>query len=993
MSDGEDADELSPAFLTDIAALRQEEAIAHLRASNRWNVPGATSLAHWALERAEVEPRQAANALALAMLIAAENDNPQTLLGQIAYAEARIAVHSGDLAAAEAALLRAQEHWRVADARGAIARSYLGLTQVLTMQGRYAEAEGAIHAAVDALQALVESDPGVRILLARAHRNRATLYVYQEQHAAAREAYGQAAVELARFAATLPEDEQGELDPEFGHIALNVASAHTFLDAPDEAERSLQEAIEHFDRAGDGVNRGRAQTNLGRLYLRLGEYAAALAAFDQASRDLLGDLPVSASGNDAAQVAVLRHADELLLEHALAYAALNLLPEASLALERCEQLFRETGQPYELAQSRYARGLLALQQGAWQASQEALDEALALYDQLGNLFWRNRTQMARARLALAQGDSASTAQMLDELLNEPELITPTGAVAWDLLGLVEARLLRLHLWLESGETDKAEDAALGIEELLGISTTVEPLETAPLPHLSLRLLHGRGRIAAARGDDALARRHFRAAVELLDRQRATLPLEEVRTAYLDDKMAIYGDLVVSLLVSPLPRDNEVAAAFAVVERARSRALLDRLLASVESGIADESEAIRAQRAALRRQLHWLYNQLLGESGNRRLDGGLSREVAQQEAALQQLEWRSAPLLAQAEPVSLADLQANLAPDQQAVAYFFAGDEVLAFVVARDGAQVVRRLTTVEAVTAAQAELRFQLGRAEMGNEYVARHRERLTRGVQAALGALYQQLVATLCELLVAPRILLIPYGGLHMLPFHALWDGERYWLEQVELSYVPSASIAVRRRRELADRPLASFAGFAPYDERIPQAQAEIEAAATFFPLARTYHNDAASMTNVTDAASTSDVLHLATHGLFRPDNSFFSVLKLADGWLDVREIYRLPLQARLVVLSACESGVGEVRAGDEVVGLARGFLAAGTQSLIASLWNVHDRSAAELMAFFYRTLQGNGAPEDQAVRPAAALRAAQLNALRRAEHPYFWAPFFAIG
>jgi CHAT domain-containing protein len=191
----------------------------------------------------------------------------------------------------------------------------------------------------------------------------------------------------------------------------------------------------------------------------------------------------------------------------------------------------------------------------------------------------------------------------------------------------------------------------------------------------------------------------------------------------------------------------------------------------------------------------------------------------------------------------------------------------------------------------------------------------------------------------------------------------------------------------------LASFAGFAPYDERIPQAQAEIEAAATFFSVAEAYHNEAATVTNLTDAASTSDVLHLATHGLFRPDNSFFSALKLADGWLDVREIYRLPLRARLVVLSACESGVGDVRAGDEVVGLARGFLAAGTQNLIASLWNVHDRSAAELMAFFYRTLQDNGAPEDSPVRPAAALRAAQLNSLRRAEHPYFWAPFFAIG
>ena len=91
--------------------------------------------------------------------------------------------------------------------------------------------------------------------------------------------------------------------------------------------------------------------------------------------------------------------------------------------------------------------------------------------------------------------------------------------------------------------------------------------------------------------------------------------------------------------------------------------------------------------------------------------------------------------------------------------------------------------------------------------------------------------------------------------------------------------------------------------------------------------------------------MLHIATHGLFRPDNPFFSALKLADGWIDVRQIYRLPLQARLVVLSACESGAVQIQGSDEVIGLARGFLGAGAETLVTSLWNVHDASAAALM------------------------------------------------
>ena len=656
-------------------------------------------------------------------------------------------------------------------------------------------------------------------------------------------------------------------------------------------------------------------------------------------------------------------------------------------------MFRATGQPYELAQARYAQGVLRLRQGDFAEAQTTLDEALMLFTQLDNRFWRNRTQSALARLAQSQGDSDGAATLLDALLVEPEMRTTAGAVAWDLLGLVDVWLARLHLWLARGAMAEAERAAEQVETLLGIMGLGASDGDVPLPHLALRLLHARGNIAAANGDHRLARSYFSASVDLLDRQRASLPLEEVRTAYLDDKMAIYSDLVVSLLAAPLPSEDEVAEAFAVVERARSRALLERLLASVEAASGDESSAVNAQRAALRRQLHWLYNQLLGESGNRHLDGTLSREVAQHEAAIQRLEWRNAPLLAQAEPVRLGELQRVLAPDQQALVYYFAGDEVLAFVVGRDNAEVVRRVTTVSAVTQAQADLRFQLGRAELGSEYVARHYARLMRGVQDALGRLYQLLVAPLQRHLSAERMLVVPFGLLHLLPFHALWDGHGYWLEAVEIAYVPSASVAVHKTRDSSSSPLRRFAGFAPYDARIPQSQAEIDMAATYFEDAQRYLDQSATVGNLVCAAAQSDVLHLATHGLFRPDNSFFSALKLADGWMDVRQIYRLNLAARLVVLSACESGVGEVRAGDEVVGLARGFLAAGSQHLIATLWNVHDGSAANLMGMFYRNLQATAQGDLGPTRPSHALRAAQREALARGEHPYYWAPFFAIG
>jgi CHAT domain-containing protein len=111
-----------------------------------------------------------------------------------------------------------------------------------------------------------------------------------------------------------------------------------------------------------------------------------------------------------------------------------------------------------------------------------------------------------------------------------------------------------------------------------------------------------------------------------------------------------------------------------------------------------------------------------------------------------------------------------------------------------------------------------------------------------------------------------------------------------------------------------------------------------------------------------------------------------LADGWIDVRAIYRIPLAARLVVLSACDSGSGDIRGGDEVIGLARGFLGAGAQDLVVSLWNVHDARAVDLMAVFYEQLR-------QGATPAASLRAAQCHFIARGDHAYYWASFLAIG
>jgi CHAT domain-containing protein len=134
--------------------------------------------------------------------------------------------------------------------------------------------------------------------------------------------------------------------------------------------------------------------------------------------------------------------------------------------------------------------------------------------------------------------------------------------------------------------------------------------------------------------------------------------------------------------------------------------------------------------------------------------------------------------------------------------------------------------------------------------------------------------------------------------------------------------------------------------------------------------------------------VLHFATHGVFRHDNPLFSALKMSEEWLTVNDIYNLKLNCWLVTLSACDTGINAVSQGDELLGLVRGFLNAGANSLIVSLWALHDKTAARLMQKFYTNLKGG-------MSKAQALRQAQLIFLQDEEyrHPYYWASLTLTG
>ncbi len=981
------ASEFDADFLAQLAELAVPDALSQLFSQNLAQPETVITLATAALDAVERNPEQARRWVEIGNSLNQRLAGNATAQGHLDYARARLYVQSGQLGLAETAIRAAQEAWQAPEDQVWFARTFLGLTQILTLQGRYDEAETTARYAITQWEALATADPAFHLQLISAVRNLANLLGYQERQVASLAEYERARQLVeAQIAANADQPELlEELNYLLAHLQLSQAVSYIYLDRTFEAESALQDAASRFEQVGDLLHRGRARSNLGSLYLQTGRYSAALSQFDSAARDLIGDEVLTPNIN----VDRLHLADILLLDRASVYLALNLLPEAALALAHCETLFRTANRPHELGQALLTLGTLHLRNGALAEAEAALNEAERLFRGLNNHFWLNRTTVALATVLHQQGAGDEAATRLDRLLTQFQ--AGADVVTWDTASLIDAQILRLRLHLERQEVEAARTLGNAAATRLGISLR-DPAEVAAAelswPQLVLRLQHALGQLERAAGNPRRAQAHLRAAIDLLERQRSSLPVEEIRTAFLDDKSTLYSDLVLSLLEDP--EVNGVAAAFAMVERARSRALLERLLATVSGEVTDEADAVAARRAELEQQLKLLHNRLLGESGSRYTQPEVNEAIRTYEAALEQLAWQHPHNLPEAEPVDLPALQQALAHDQQAVVYYMAEQEVLAFVVDRGEVRLFRHLCTQTQLEQAASEWQFQLGRAELSPAQFARHAERFERGWRKALVRLYDLLIEPLRSALHAPRLLIIPYGVLHLLPFHAFHQGAEPLLTWFECTYAASASLAVRTLTQpQSGAAYHAWSGLALTDSAIPGARQEVQMAAGHFAHHQLYLDEQADWAGLQAAARQSDILHIATHGLFRPDNPFFSMLKLADGWIDVRALYRLPLAARVVILSACESGAGQVRGGDEVIGLARGFLAHGLQSLLVSLWNVHDASSTLLMQQFYANLTATASP----VRPATALRAAQQTAQQDGLHPYFWAPYLVIG
>jgi CHAT domain-containing protein len=253
-------------------------------------------------------------------------------------------------------------------------------------------------------------------------------------------------------------------------------------------------------------------------------------------------------------------------------------------------------------------------------------------------------------------------------------------------------------------------------------------------------------------------------------------------------------------------------------------------------------------------------------------------------------------------------------------------------------------------------------------------------------------------------HLYLVPHDILNYLPFALLpigpGEGGDLVMERFSLTYLPTAVTLVRD--DPAGQQPASLLALAPANSRLRFALEEARSITEVYrPNSTLLSGHEATESKFKAQANGYTILHFSTHGYFNAKNPLLSGLELEpdtlnDGFLEVHEILNLSLNAELVTLSACETGMSsgyfnQLPAGDEFVGLTRAFLLAGSRSVLATLWEVDDRSTVEIMEGFYHYLDRSGRTGDQADSLVQVQR--ELRKSKQYRHPFYWAPFVLVG
>lgn len=764
---------------------------------------------------------------------------------------------------------------------------------------------------------------------------------------------GQTALERLDEAKTICQ--QTDADAWLPGIELNRALVLHSLGRFDMAVEAAQLAGTLFSQRGETIEAARAQHIVAIIYLFIGRFNEALELSDRVLTTFLADR---------------RHYDAIVVQLLTTDCLLQLGRFADV-LEVCRRvrpLFVQLGTHHEMAKTVLNEALAFAGLRQYEPAMASFAEAHDLFLAKGNRVWAAIADLEKAAVQSHQGNHAESFQSAQQSIPIFETEGLQTRVA-------QAQLIAAWAAFHSGN----EEAAWAL-----IQTT----QAQDVPWLRYQCHYLQANLTLASQNLALALTHYEQGIHQLERLRGRL-MVEFQADFLEDKQGIYEAALRLCLTL-----NQAERAFHYAERAKSRSLVnliaDRLdlrlyvRSPEDKPVVVELQQLCDQRNQLVRQVPTASSPTLPAKSIAALEEKATR--LWHKLLISNADYaRDAALM----EVRVEEVRPYLDTETILIEYFIAQEELLVFLVTRDGIKVRPLPNVLHQLWQPARLLNLALKTVPTAPDAQIAS---LMANARTHLHRLHQLLLESVADIIVHyARWLIAPHGSLlHYLPFHALHDGQSYLIERHEISYLPAASLLrYIRQSQVTGVGVAAFGH--SQDGRLPFAVQEAKTVAHLLG-GDVYLEEQATLAQLQTVAPQVRLLHLATHGDFNQDNPLFSGLALADGALNTLDIFNLRLRASLVTLSACQTGRSVVKGGDELQGLLRAFLYAGAQSLLLGLWRVADHSTLHFMERFYHNL-AQGMSKGEAIRHTQSLFIGGDGLEARYTHPYYWAPFFLVG
>jgi CHAT domain-containing protein/tetratricopeptide (TPR) repeat protein len=785
-------------------------------------------------------------------------------------------------------------------------------------------------------------------------------------------------------------------------LDLNTALLYTLLGDQHEALRLYHSALATAETLGETGEQYIAAlyTDIGLAHESLGNFSQALAYYERARARYVArkeTLYIAISELNIAYIAqaqgYYRRALQMLykiLESGVeqfpveyravkrdmteCYLSLNRYLEArDLAYQNVAE-YKSLGAMHDTARNLLHLATAEAELNHFAAAQSALDEAEPIFASLGAQAWVATTRLRRGQIVLKQGDAKMA---FYAALASGNWFKENGQQ----FNYATAILLQGQAQLALGEIHPAAEAARNTL-LISKQDNIPPLRYAA--HLLL------AKIAESNSQVNRAIRRYQAAAATVERVQRGLTIT-LRPGFLEDKSEASRNLISLYLQA-----GRAEHAFDQLERAKSQVLLS-YLANREQflwGQDDpQNKPLIEELNRLRGEHQWFYRIAHEPPGTDEHRNSIDPEQARAQVA--QCERRIRSLTEQlylntrlgsryqkVETTSLQDIQATLMSDTVLVEFYNDGSHYWAFTLDRNSIHVHALTISVETTTQLLAQLKANITAAlTIDPHSPAAHN--LTQLARRILKRLYSLLLEPLhLEQYQAQKLVFVPYGSLHYLPFNLLHDGSAYLVEKYKIVILPAAGLATRSAPE---RGAGALVLANSWEGRLPHALAEAELVQALF--GGSIHTGE-TVTREALRTPPAKILHIATHGEHRLDQPDLSYLQLSDGQLYADDILQHDMSYELVTLSACETGRVNVAASDELIGLGRGFLYAGAGALLVSLWQVADTSTLDFMDYMYQALY-RGASKSAAIQEAQHIMLHEDGSL----HPAFWGAFQLIG